>query len=196
MPATNAVLHDKRYSADGIFCAPPQKIDAKETAAPRPANSQSQWNTNDYHWEERDVTAFARKAVIDRLMDDATVWSDANGNILEITAVDLAGDAASNVRKGERLLIYALTLTVTCEGRRNGAKLRGVLTSAEFCHDDDAPAVAVALATEPLDSDAGVEVGRAMKAHEMFARVLKKKAAPRAAEACRWLRDHLAEHRG
>ena len=194
MPATNAVLHDKRYSADGIFCEPPKKLDT--AAAPVEQNSQSQWNTNDYHWEERDVTDFARQAVADRLLNDRTIWSDANGNLLEITAVELSGDAASNVRKGKRILTYALRLKVTCEGRRNGARLRGVFSSDEFCHDDDQREVVVDLATEPMESDAGVEVNRAMKAHEMFARVLKKKALPLVEGGCAWLRDHLAEHRG
>ena len=194
MPATNAVLHDKRYSADGIFCEPPKKLDT--AAAPVEQNSQSQWNTNDYHWEERDVTDFARQAVSDRLLNDRTIWSDANGNILEIVNVELSGDAASNVRKGKRILTYALKLKVTCEGRRNGARLRGVLSSDEFCHDDDQREVVVNLATEPMESDAGVEVNRAMKAHEMFARVLKKKALPLVEGGGAWLRDHLAEHRG
>jgi len=194
MPATNAVLHDKRYSADGIFCEPPKKLET--AAAPVEQNSQSQWNTNDYHWEERDVTDFARQAVSDRLLNERTIWSDANGNMLEITAVELSGDAASNVRKGKRILTYALRLKVTCEGRRNGARLRGVFSSGEFCHDDDQREVVVNLTTEPMESDAGVEVNRAMKAHEMFARVLKKKALPRVEGGCTWLRDHLEEHRG
>ena len=194
MPATNAVLHDKRYSADGIFCEPPKKLET--AAAPVEQNSQSQWNTNDYHWEERDVTDFARQAVSDRLLNERTIWSDANGNMLEITAVELSGDAASNVRKGKRILTYALRLKVTCEGRRNGARLRGVFSSDEFCHDDDQREVVVNLATEPMESDAGVEVNRAMKAHEMFARVLKKKAQPLVEGGCVWLRDHLEEHRG
>ena len=194
MPATNAVLHDKRYSADGIFCEPPKKLDT--AAAPVEQNSQSQWNTNDYHWEERDVTDFARQAVSDRLLNERTIWSDANGNLLEIVNVELSGDAASNVRKGKRILTYALRIKVTCEGRRNGARLRGVLSSDEFCHDDDQREVVVNLATEPMESDAGVEVNRAMKAHEMFARVLKKKALPLVEGGCAWLRDHLAEHRG
>ena len=194
MPATNAVLHDKRYSADGIFCEPPKKLDT--AAAPVEQNSQSQWNTNDYHWEERDVTDFARQAVSERLLGDRTIWSDANGNLLEIVNVELSGDAASNVRKGKRILTYALKLKVTCEGRRNGARLRGVLSSDEFCHDDEKREVVVNLATEPMESDAGVEVNRAMKAHEMFARVLKKKALPLVEGGCAWLRDHLAEHRG
>ena len=47
-----------------------------------------------------------------------------------------------------------------------------------------------------MESDAGVEVNRAMKAHEMFARVLKKKALPLVEGGCTWLRDHLEEHRG
>ena len=127
MPATNAVLHDKRYSADGIFCEPPKKLDT--AAAPVEQNSQSQWNTNDYHWEERDATDFARQAISDRLLGDRTIWSDANGNNVEITNVELSGDAASNVRKGKRILTYALRLKVTCEGCRNGARLRGVLES-------------------------------------------------------------------
>ena len=194
MPATNAVLHDKRYSADGIFCEPPKKLDT--AAKPAEQNSQSQWNTNDYHWEERDVTDFARQAISERLLGDRTIWSDANGNLLEIVNVELSGDAASNVRKGKRILTYALRLKVTCEGRRNGARLRGVLESVEFCHDDDQREVVVNLATEPMESDAGVEVNRAMKAHEMFARVLKKKAQPLVEGGCVWLRDNLEAHRG
>ena len=48
-----------------------------------------------------------------------------------------------------------------------------------------------------MESDAGVEVNRAMKAHEMFARVLKKKALPLVEGGCAWLRDHRPEeHRG
>ena len=39
-------------------------------------------------------------------------------------------------------------------------------------------------------------MNRAMKAHEMFARVLKKKALPLVEGGCAWLRDHLEEHRG
>ena len=74
--------------------------------------------------------------------------------------------------------------------------MRGVLESVEFCHDDDQREVVVNLATEPMESDAGVEVNRAMKAHEMFARVLKKKALPLVEGGCSWLRDHLEEHRG
>ena len=27
MPATNAVLHDARYRADGVFCEPPRRLD-------------------------------------------------------------------------------------------------------------------------------------------------------------------------
>ena len=80
------------------------------------------------------MTDFARQAISDRLLNDRTIWSDANGNILEITAVELSGDAASNVRKGKRILTYALRLKVTCAGCRNGARLRGVLESVESCH--------------------------------------------------------------
>ena len=74
--------------------------------------------------------------------------------------------------------------------------MRGVFSSDEFCHDDDQREVVVNLTTEPMESDAGVEVNRAMKAHEMFARVLKKKAQPLVEGGCVWLRDHLEEHRG
>mmetsp|Transcript_13495 Transcript_13495/g.40179 ORF Transcript_13495/g.40179 Transcript_13495/m.40179 type:complete len:207 (+) Transcript_13495:395-1015(+) len=198
MPATNAVLHDKRYSADGVFCEPPQKLDAaaiqEKEAAQNPANSQSRWNTGDYHWEERDVTEFARKAASE-LLADRTLWSDRNGGALEVTDVALAGDAASNVRKGRRILTYALSLTLSVEGQRNGARLKATITSGEFCHDDTSDP-APALATEPQDSDPGLEVARAMKAHEMFTKVLKKKGLPLMARLVADLRAHLSEHKG
>jgi len=202
MPATNAVLHDARYRADGVFCEPPKKLDpvlvANAAAETKAAASQSRWNTGDYHWEERDVLAFARSAAADALTGpgaDAALWSDSQGNALEIVDVRLEGDAASNVRKGARILTYALVLVVECRGARNGARLAATLETAEFCHDYAAPP-AVSLTTTPLESDAGVAVDRAMKAHEMFAKVLKKKAVPRVAKAVADLRAHLKAHKG
>ena len=201
MPATNAVLHDSRYRADGIFCEPPKKLDPAvvDVEDGKEQASQSRWNTNDYHWEERDIIEFARKEVAASLVDDESarvVWQDKNGGDLVIVSATLEGDAASNVRKGKRILTYSLTLTVKCEGQRNGARLNATLSTDEFCHDDETPDVPVALKTETLDSDAGVEVQRAMKTHEMFTKVLKKKGQPLVAAAVLKLRETLAREKG
>ena len=144
MPATNAVLHDSRYRADGIFCEPPKKLDPAvvDVEDGKEQASQSRWNTNDYHWEERDIIEFARKEVAASLVDDESarvVWQDKNGGDLVIVSATLEGDAASNVRKGKRILTYSLTLTVKCEGQRNGARLNATLSTDEFCHDDETP---------------------------------------------------------
>lgn len=201
MPATNAVLHDARYRADGVFCEPPRRLDPAVVATgdAKPNASQSRWNTNDYHWEERDVLEFARKAVAAELLGAdggrRALWSDSQGNALEIVSCALAGDAASNVRKGKRILTYSLTLTVECVGARNGARLAATFTTDEFCHDDERPAVA-ALETTALDSEDGVTMDRAMKAHEMFGKVLKKKGTPLVERAVASLRAHLLEHKG
>ena len=49
---------------------------------------------------------------------------------------------------------------------------------------------------KPLDSDAGCDVARAMKAHEMFAKVLKKKGLPLVDGAVAALRARLLEAKG
>ena len=80
MPATNAILHDPRYRADGIFCEAPKKLDpavvAREESEKREHASQSRWNTDDYHWEERDVLEFARTEVA-KALEGAVLWRDA-----------------------------------------------------------------------------------------------------------------------
>ena len=199
MPATNAVLHDPRYRADGIFCEAPKKLDpavvAREESEKREHASQSRWNTDDYHWEERDVLEFARTEVA-KALEGAVLWRDANGGELAVSSATLDGDAASNVRKGRRILTYALTLAVTFRGTRGGARLDATITTREFCHDDDAAAAAPALVTTPLDSDEGCDVARAMKAHEMFAKVLKKKGLPLVDGAVAALRARLLEAKG
>ena len=203
MPATNKILHDPRYRADGIFCEAPKRIDPSVAvdgaAATGEQASQSRWNTNDYHWEERDVLDFARREASALLLDDAAarvLWRDQNGGELVVASVALEGDCASNVRKGRRILTYALTLTLTCRGRRGGAAMDATLTTREFCHDDAEATVAVDLATTPLDSEAGCDVQRAMQAHEMFTKVLKKKGLPRVEAAVRALRRRLVEAKG
>lgn len=58
--------HGKQYYKDGRICEPPKKIEPNESAAStagevetNPNNtaaaSQSKWNFDDYHWEERDI---------------------------------------------------------------------------------------------------------------------------------------------
>ena len=153
MPATNAVLHDKRYSADGIFCEPPKKLDAAaaekaETKAGE--KSQSGWNSGDYHWEERDVLEFARAAANAKLVDDAdakVLWADKNGGVLEVVSVEgradvmpsryprarrgtrAVPDAPPKVRRRSRLAMVGATFEAGRGGRSSRRRPR--LAAAE-----------------------------------------------------------------
>lgn len=174
MPATNRVLHDKRYYADGVFCEAPRKLE-EEAAEADNQLSQSRWNAKDYHWEESDVLPFALQTLRDEL-ENVCIWGK-DDDSLKIVAVKLEGTCVSNVRKGKRILTYELTAKCSARGRRAGAGLDAVLsTKREFCHDeplkeDDVGISEIRLLPIPENFD----TQRAMRTQELFENLLRKK---------------------
>ena len=54
MPATNAILHDPRYRADGIFCEAPKKLDPAVVAREESEKRwEGKWETLPAHHESR-----------------------------------------------------------------------------------------------------------------------------------------------
>ncbi|KAJ1455696.1 hypothetical protein M885DRAFT_519401 [Pelagophyceae sp. CCMP2097] len=184
MPATNKELHDKRYYADGVVCAAPQKITAvvDENRPIDPGASQSKWNTNDYHWEERDLLEFARGEFRSVLLSHPALWSDArSGEALKFVSADVEGHVVSNVRKGRRLLTYALQCSAKLEGSRSGAGLVAALSLPELAYDDPAnlgTTVDSKTVQSQIDvaANGGCDMLRAMKTHEMLRKLVDKKA--------------------
>ena len=184
MPATNAHLHDKSiYYKDGIFCDPPKKVSANATTSEAPSKG--------YHWEERDLLPFALKE-LKGLLDGAELWRKGDDRLV-VTKVDLRGDCASSLRKGKRILTYALVATVTLSGARGDAGLEAILTTEEFAHDDttdlDLTTDTTRLPYEGKDPD------RALKTYELFDNILRRKAKPQVLNAIQDLKQKL-QHRG
>mmetsp|Transcript_19748 Transcript_19748/g.35730 ORF Transcript_19748/g.35730 Transcript_19748/m.35730 type:complete len:146 (+) Transcript_19748:160-597(+) len=98
--------------------------------------SESKWNTNDYHWEERDCTGFATDRLRE-LVVGSEVWRDkkVEGDVLSVTGAELDGYASSCVRKGKTINTFEFTVKVTFEGRRGGGALHATVTYADLVRD-------------------------------------------------------------
>lgn len=178
MPATNRVLHDKRYYADGVFCEAPRKIEeiVTEKEEEQQQLSQSKWNAKDYHWEESDVLPFFAQCLRDEV-ENAVLWGKDEEDCLKIEGASVEGTCVSNVRKGRKILTYELRARCRARGRRAEVGIDAVLsTSREFCHDEpltqeDVVVENMTLLPVPENFDAV----RAMRTREMLENVLRKK---------------------
>lgn len=84
---------------------------ADAEAAPEGA---SVWNKGGYHWEERDLTVWAKERLTALLMD---VEIDVPGGLLTIAEVkEVKGDASSSMRKGAHIVFYEFKMKLAWEG--------------------------------------------------------------------------------
>lgn len=184
---TNRALIDPRYYSDGVVCEAPRKLDSVE-AVPEQASS-SRWNVNDYHWEERDLLAFARQTLEASLLG-LELWR-AGDETLKIVALDVDGHCVSNIRKGRRLLTYSLKLAATFHGKRGGAGISAVLRG-EMNHDESLENISI----EATPTDDGSDTHRAMRTHDLFGSLLRKKGRSAMLGAIEDLRVKLKDKGG
>mmetsp|Transcript_14060 Transcript_14060/g.53381 ORF Transcript_14060/g.53381 Transcript_14060/m.53381 type:complete len:234 (-) Transcript_14060:54-755(-) len=111
---------------------------AAAEAAPEGA---SVWNKGGYHWEERDLTVWAKERLTALLMD---VEIDVPGGLLTIAEVkEIKGDASSSMRKGAHIVFYEFKMKLAWEGEivdgEGGVKATGdgEVEIEKFDQEDD-----------------------------------------------------------
>lgn len=78
------------------------------------AGKASVWNAGAYHWEERNLTAWAHGRLREILLG---IEVDVPGGALNISEVrSLQGDASSSSRKGSQIVVFELKLALAWEG--------------------------------------------------------------------------------
>jgi hypothetical protein len=209
--------HGKKYYKDGKICEPPKRAEGGEEVAQQA--SQSKWNFNDYHWEERDIIPHV-KARLDELLLNQELWTDKRStDALTIKKCAVHGWAVSNVRKGTTKNMFEFTVKVYFWGKRDGAQL-GILVEAPGLESDElvGPSGALAkplpkfgvvteagdnlLRSKVLGPDGTVSekvVGevppeRAMRTNEMFLKLVTKKGVPLVQAALAGLLAELASY--
>ncbi|KAA0164524.1 hypothetical protein FNF28_03865 [Cafeteria roenbergensis] len=136
---------------------------AAAEAAPEGA---SVWNKGGYHWEERDLTVWAKERLTALLMD---VEIDVPGGLLTIVEVkEIKGDASSSMRKGAHIVFYEFKMKLAWEGEivdgEGGVKATGdgEVEIEKFDQEDDLDHVKITVkAASDKRADAGL--GRQMK---------------------------------
>ena len=155
--------------------ARPQKISAEQAAAAEAARyagkqtirvgsasdgeqtqlgSLSSWNVDDWHWEERDMTAWARSR-LQQLLGGISASLGKKGSVAVHDVEIPEGFLAINVRKKKLIPIFELTLCVRWRGefidtRYGNTVVDGELRTREFNHDDATAAATEAGVNEPI----------------------------------------------
>jgi hypothetical protein len=141
--------------------AKPKKITAEEAAIVEEANDSdkkgpSAWNVNDYHWEEKDKTPWA-KYRLNELLGNINVTLGKKGTVT-VTSVDVDGFLCVNVRKGKLIPLFELTLKIHWTGTMIGGKkngntvVEGIMCTRELNHEDAAATKDSEDKTEELDN--------------------------------------------
>ena len=96
----------------------------------------SVWNSNSYHWEEKNVNAWAEDTIKKSLSGFTFSMNDMTLSVIEIT--NLKGEAGSSVRKGKKIITfeYEIKLKWKCE-LSSGNQCTGEYYMPEFSNDDD-----------------------------------------------------------
>jgi len=95
------------------------------------AEGASVWNRGGYHWEERDLTAWAKERLTALL---EAVEVDVPGGLLKVVEVkELKGDASSSVRKGAKRVFFEFKAKLAWEGEIIDGKRRGPRRASHGC---------------------------------------------------------------
>lgn len=164
--------------------APPQRInDACEVAEVDTSISQSKWNANSYHWEERNYSKWfgeeLRKAVF------AQKVNVKKGSVT-FTSLKVAGEAYSNVRKGKKIVGYDLQFEVywTCilQDRTGGTtEARGTFLIEGVSEDNTPEEYTVSKAklekaTPPRAGMTTIELDRMIRTRKIACKYIDKTA--------------------
>ncbi len=88
--------------------------------------SESRWNTNDYHWEERNVTERGRARLNELLYGLDLLRTDTS--FMRISSVEMRGDITSNIRKGKTISHFEIAVVCHVEGQRGPASVTGTIS--------------------------------------------------------------------
>ncbi|CEO98884.1 hypothetical protein PBRA_006999 [Plasmodiophora brassicae] len=119
----------------------PQRVDAKQAAAPEaPSDGTSVWNRGNT-WEERDLTRWATDTIKELL--SAVPIEAAGEDSIQISSVDTPKCHASIVFvRGKKRHGFDLSVEVKWAGQLGGKKVNGKIEFSEVaddCDDDDFP---------------------------------------------------------
>eukprot|EP00933_Yihiella_yeosuensis_P081423 TRINITY_DN9502_c1_g1_i1.p1 TRINITY_DN9502_c1_g1~~TRINITY_DN9502_c1_g1_i1.p1 ORF type:complete len:529 (-),score=122.57 TRINITY_DN9502_c1_g1_i1:114-1649(-) len=99
------------------------------------------WNTNSWHWEEKNCLELARAEVQKALVGAPGLKfvKALGGACIVVKEIDVKGDASFALRKGRRLLCYELSVSFKWEGRDDlGGSLgvKGTGKASGLCPDE------------------------------------------------------------
>ncbi|KAA6387374.1 MAG: hypothetical protein EZS28_017099 [Streblomastix strix] len=75
----------------------------------------SVWNVNQWHWEERPQTQWAKERIPELLAELEFPFEDGSIKVPKVDKIE--GDAVINVRKGKRILVFELNISASWEGK-------------------------------------------------------------------------------
>jgi len=99
-------------------------------------------NVNQWHWEERNVMAWAKER-IPELLKEAAIPVQGNGSITITDVKDIKGDAYLNIRKGKMRVGFELGMNIAWEGKildsdgNEAVSCKGKAIIVEFSDDQD-----------------------------------------------------------
>lgn len=102
---------------------------AQPKAAVTPGSG-SVWNTHSYHWEEKQMTCWARETLEERL-SEAQIPLLGGECTTKLFECKVTGDASAAIRKGMKLVIFDLTLRGSWSATRRDVKSGTFLADAK-----------------------------------------------------------------
>eukprot|EP01068_Selenidium_serpulae_P008242 Selendium_serpulae@DN4931_c0_g1_i2.p1 len=106
----------------------------------KPVGAGSVWNTNSWHWEEKNVTKVFKESLEQRLLElHMPLTFNEQSGAVKVEAVEISGDAAVSVRKKKRIASFEFTVVMawvsTCAAAQF-ADCRGKMKIVELAADD------------------------------------------------------------
>lgn len=94
-------------------------------------------NADNWHWTEKNATAWSRKTITDLVMDLAVEDSNGKARICEVDSI--TGDVIANQRKGKLIFFYEVNMKLKWKGETSdGTVVNGSLSCDNLSEENDA----------------------------------------------------------
>ncbi|PIK42889.1 putative activator of 90 kDa heat shock protein ATPase-like 1-like [Apostichopus japonicus] len=111
-------------------------------------------NVNNWHWTEKDASAWSKTKLKDLLLDLKVVTSEGECEVTEVSKLE--GEASASNRKGKLIFFYEWVLTLEWQGNLNGCetKLSGKAEIPNLSDENDAEDVDVTITVKTNTEEA------------------------------------------
>lgn len=159
------------------------------------SGTNSQWNSSNYHWEERDYSVWAKGRLAELVTGLAVSAKTFN---LTATGCSATGEAANAIRKAKKIVTYELGCVVTFSGESGGTDVEGTITLGNIQEDTEPAEYTVAVVCDATERSKKAIAGdmdvmdRVLKRTRTLTKVAEKKLVPQVHTAIAALLEELA----